>query len=366
MRGRRSVLAELAPPASVHPGLWLDRFLREQTEDGGDNNARGEKQRLIREVEGLTAPEGYREAASRRDRVLAAIGNVTFATARVEGRLAIGLGQKGAIEAGLTLERIWGVPFLPGSALKGLAAAAAEKLVEDDGWRKPRAGEQAADGGESFRTLFGTTDDRGDVVFHDAWWIPEGADPKVPIHLDVMTVHHKDYYEKGTAPPRDTDSPVPIPFATVAGSYRVAVEGPKEWRDAALDLLAIGLADLGLGAKTNAGYGRMSLEIEGRPATNPKTSLPGAAPPARGRSPLFDELLALRPNEVAGRLPNLVTKAAASIQDEQVRAEWAAAALARIESKAKKKLGEKEWFKTLLVWSGPLGERTGAPIAGAS
>lgn len=363
MKCRRSVLAELSRPVSVHPGLWLDRFLKEQTETGGDGKGTGEKQILIREVEGLPAPEGYREAAERREQALRAIGDVTFATARVEGRLAIGLGQKGTIEAGLALERTWGVPFLPGSALKGLAAAAAEKLVEDDGWRKPRAGDPATPGGESYRELFGTTDDRGGVVFHDAWWVPEGTEPKIPIHLDVMTVHHPEYYQKGTAPPRDTDSPVPVPFATVAGSYRVAVEGPGEWRDAALDLLEMGLAGLGLGAKTNAGYGRMKLDVEGRAAAPPGRAGPALRPAGvPPRSPLFEELGAVRANEIAGRFPNLVTKAESSLAVGE-RAEWAAAALERLDARARKAFQKKPWYENLVRWvtaAREQGDREGA------
>jgi hypothetical protein len=56
------------------------------------------------------------------------------------------------------------------------------------------------------------------------------------------------------------DSPVPVPFATVTGSYLVAVEGDPAWCHAAMGILKIGLAELGIGAKTNAGYGRMALD----------------------------------------------------------------------------------------------------------
>ncbi|MCS6872513.1 MAG: type III-B CRISPR module RAMP protein Cmr6, partial [Anaerolineae bacterium] len=41
-------------------------------------------------------------------------------TARLQGRLIVGLGGKGAMEFGITLHRVTGLPYVPGSALKGL------------------------------------------------------------------------------------------------------------------------------------------------------------------------------------------------------------------------------------------------------
>ena len=60
------------------------------------------------------------------------------------------------------------------------------------------------------------------------------------------------------------DSPTPIPFASVTGRYLVAVEGDPAWCDAAMKILGLGLAELGVGAKTNAGYGRMALDYEAK------------------------------------------------------------------------------------------------------
>jgi CRISPR-associated protein Cmr6 len=58
--------------------------------------------------------------------------------------MIIGLGQKGPVEAGLALEHTWGIPMIPGSALKGLTMAAAHLLLndEDQAWRKKAAEEE--------------------------------------------------------------------------------------------------------------------------------------------------------------------------------------------------------------------------------
>lgn len=268
MLSRRNVLAKIQKSPTTHAGLWLDKFLKAQTTDENeskDQDGTGAKAELIQSLDGHPMPVGYHQAYVRlRDGFQAEPTRVLLAPAKVEGRMVIGLGAKGALEAGLHLEHTWGVPILPGSALKGLAAATAHHLLEDDSWRK---GEKNTNREKvSFDVLFGTTDDAGKVIFHDAWWIPEAPDAKLPIHLDVMTVHHPKYYQAPAGgsppPPSDMDSPTPIAFASVTGSYLIAVEGEPAWCSVAMDILKIGLAELGIGAKTNAGYGRMLLDYE--------------------------------------------------------------------------------------------------------
>ena len=178
----------------------------------------------------------------------------TAIVAKSTGRVAIGLGNKGALEAGLTLSRTWGTPVLPGSALKGIAAKAARTFAADDAWRTA---------GESYQALFGTTDDCGCVTFHDAWWIA-GSTKSGWIAPDVITVHHSAYYTgDGDSPPSDMDAPIPNAFATVHGKFEIVLTGPEAWRQAALEWLKVGLDRIGIGAKTSAGYGRFRFETAG-------------------------------------------------------------------------------------------------------
>jgi len=250
---RRSALSSIACQPSTHAGLWLDKFLAVGKESAV------QKARLIREASEIAVPQGYRQAFAYRrasfERLADADRALLF-TATARGRLVVGLGQKGVLEAGLRIEPTWGVPILPGSSIKGLAAATAHLLVDDPQWRKNLSDEEREK--TSFDKLFGTTDEAGAVVFHDAWWIPGDA-KTLPIHPDVMTVHHSGYYGGDGSPPSDFDSPTPVPFATVNGDYLVVLEGEPAWCEAAGKLLEHGLAELGAGAKTNAGYGRMKL-----------------------------------------------------------------------------------------------------------
>jgi CRISPR-associated protein Cmr6 len=247
-----------ARPDSMHAGLWLDKFLP------GDKFGGEAKSAHIRKLEKQPVPRAYLDAYKMRaaSLVAAACRNAGLVLhARALGRLVIGLGAKGVLEAGLRVEPTWGVPILPGTALKGLAAAAAHYLVGGGDWAKPQGWPRSAASSppSSFEHLFGTRDSAGLVCFHDAWWVP--FDSCLPFAPDVMTVHHGDYYQKDNPPaPTDFDTPVPVAFMTVTGRYLVALEGEEHWCRSAEKLLEMGLRLLGIGAKTSSGYGRMSLE----------------------------------------------------------------------------------------------------------
>ncbi len=177
-----------------------------------------------------------------------------LAEAKVEGRLAIGLGDDGVLETSITLHHTYGVPYLRGSALKGLAAAFARN----------RIGGMWAKNSPAYKAVFGETDDAGYVTFHDALYVPGSGHNRQALYADIMTVHHKDYYGSGNKPPADWDEPTPVPFLSATGEYLIALSAPEnceEWLKAAFGILKLALAEEGIGAKTSSGYGRMKLEV---------------------------------------------------------------------------------------------------------
>lgn len=169
-------------------------------------------------------------------------------TATTSGPLAIGLGNPSPFEVGLTLHHTYGVPYLPGAALKGLARRAALK-------------QGIAEADEAFRVLFGDTKGAGYVTFWDGWLEPNQSRP---LQLDTITVHHPEYYRSGKVWPTDFDDPNPVAFLSVRPGVRfqVRLTGPGAWVQLAAQLLAWGLEQLGLGGKTNAGYGGFKVERE--------------------------------------------------------------------------------------------------------
>lgn len=248
MTSRRACLEQIRASASTHAGVWLDKFLPAQTQGGTKG------QHIQQGLDNIRVPMGYEEAFRRRKTAFQQaprpMGMVLrCAQAVAQGRVVVGLGQKSVLEVGLTLEHTWGLPYLPGSSLKGIAAWAARDS-QDPAWHE---------GGDSYLALFGDTDESGAVRFLDAWWEPKGSG--LPVHLDTMTVHHPHYYQSDDeTPPSDMDSPTPVAFASASGAYEVMLEGPEAWVEAAGELLKRGLRDHGIGAKTAGGYGRLDLD----------------------------------------------------------------------------------------------------------
>lgn len=274
--GRRNAVRDAWLEGQTHAGLWHDRYapvLRPKS----DPELRDERDRYLlaaakhlEQVCGRNLSDGYARAfAARVDMLHAHRGDVeggrTFLyEAQTAGRMIVGLGGGAVLEHQITLEHTWGVPVIPGSALKGLASATAHRY---GGARWKRA-ESGIPGGVDHQSLFGDTAHAGLVTFHDAWWDPKGSS-KLPMDLDVMTVHHRGYYADGKSPPADTDEPNPVSFITAHGTYLIALTGPEAWAKCAAEWLQVALAREGIGAKTRAGYGRMSLDL-GAPLVSPQ------------------------------------------------------------------------------------------------
>jgi len=239
-------------------GLWLDCGLKHQPDNAGRERTRFQraKDELLDQVCRVGYPTGY-DAHIRRVRADLEASRAVCVEGRTLGRTIVGLGAKNGAEFGITLDRTWGVPILPGSSLKGIAAAAAKQLAAEDSWRAA---------GDAYNWLFGTTDETGHVQFLDAWLIPGTARGGRLLQRDVMTPHHQAYYQHSghgePPPPSDMDGPNPIGFVSVSGAFLIAVVGEQPWADAAMVLLKQGLEVLGIGAKTNGGYGRIEVDFE--------------------------------------------------------------------------------------------------------
>ena len=260
MANRRDVLEGLLQPsADTNAGLWLEKCLRDLDQAGP-----GRQEHFDLLIAKAAVSAEYRRFFERWRKALESLEPCTrTAEATTLGRMVVGLGAESILETSISLHRIYGTPYIPGSALKGLAAAAAHKHLEDPSWKK--AGEKAKIG-DAHRALFGDQESSGYVTFHDALWIPEGE--RLPLDLDVMTVHHPNYYQgKDNEPPADWDNPTPVAFISARGRYLVAVTGPEDWVRAAMEILIEAVEKDGIGAKTAAGYGRMSLVPKREPET---------------------------------------------------------------------------------------------------
>ncbi|MBX5436873.1 MAG: type III-B CRISPR module RAMP protein Cmr6 [Alicyclobacillaceae bacterium] len=192
------------------------------------------------------------------------------------GPLALGLGGASALQVGFAFHSLYGVPYIPGSSLKGLASHYAHTVW---GGEDPRM----ARGGELHRRLFGQGPGRpsagwagggeqGLLVFHDALMRPDDLERAHggTMRVDVMTPHYTRYYT-GAGTPDGMEDPVPVPFLSLRDvrflvritAVDPSVNAAQEWARFALALLLEALRAWDVGAKTRSGFGRAAGEYEG-------------------------------------------------------------------------------------------------------
>ncbi len=211
---------------------------------------------------------------------------------KTSSRLVVGLGSGHVLETSLTLHHIFGIPYIPASALKGVVRMVsfweiAEKLNKNSDEEIEKLQRQLYDEEISssdneellkHKLLFGTQNFKGLLVFLDAFPIIEQN--QQIFELDVMTPHYQGYYTQDQAP-GDWENPNPIVFLTVkegisfcfnvlfdkfrAGRILGDEDFPREAKDiinSYSDLssevkkwLETALREFGVGAKTRLGYG---------------------------------------------------------------------------------------------------------------
>jgi CRISPR-associated protein Cmr6 len=247
-------------------GLWLDRLLTvnlQNWEISQEAKRRHHLMELIRRRESQIKEE-LNALQNRHEAMLEWYKRRGFAVRRIEAkpvwRFVVGLGAAHVLETGITLHRLFGLPIISGSALKGAARTwALFKLAEelpDEAPIRNLSLQELREKWQPFLEVFGSTEQAGSVIFFDA--IPL----KVPkFQLDILNPHYPNYYRtQGQNPPADWDSPKPVFFLTVTETpYRFAIAAKSEQDNRLLELaekwLKGALRELGIGAKTSADYG---------------------------------------------------------------------------------------------------------------
>jgi CRISPR-associated protein Cmr6 len=174
-------------------------------------------------------------------------------------KMIVGLGDSSVYETSITLHHIYGFPYIPGQAVKGIV----RNYVITEYFDKD---EKKAEKNNSFIKIFGNQSEAGKIIFFDAY---PASEPK--IDFDIMNVHYPDYYSK-TKEPTDDQNPNPIAFLTVKETKFVFSVGINNLIDeidfsgfkenSFSELLKNALEEKGVGAKTAAGYGYLQKEKE--------------------------------------------------------------------------------------------------------
>lgn len=227
---------------------------------------------------------------------------------KINWRLVIGLGDSSIYETSMTLHHIYGIPYIPGSAIKGILRHflvsellakdlsddnlnVMNKLIETDNikalfekgretikntltiYEKSENNNKKIEPSaklldkimhgwndlEKVREIFGNQKEKGKVIFLDSFPV---TPPK--IKPDIMNPHYGDYYS-GKTSPADYLNPVPIYFLTVEDTAFDFYLATKK-RDSdifneniggstIIDWIKKVLCEHGIGAKTAVGYG---------------------------------------------------------------------------------------------------------------
>ncbi|MGE4518021.1 MAG: type III-B CRISPR module RAMP protein Cmr6 [Desulfobacteraceae bacterium] len=224
-------------------------------------------------------------------------------------RMVVGIGDPSVYETSITLHHIYGIPYIPGSAIKGITRhyfilsefektnckwpeiSIFEKVLENFTFKDKKDQNKKNDEEkkfesfkskfsnapskeiynhfynekshikkemieiiENYQNIFGSQNKKGSVIFFDSFPMePPNIEP------DIMNVHYPDYYSKDKNP-TDDQNPNPIIFLTIKNTKFKFLLGSKDENllEKSKKYLSESLSEHGLGAKTAVGYGLWS------------------------------------------------------------------------------------------------------------
>ncbi len=197
-------------------------------------------------------------------------------------RMIVGLGNESIYETSMTLHHVYGIPYIPGSAVKGVVRSyiISELFGKNDKGRLDLENAEArALETKWFCDIFGCPEYsfykksmKGRISFFDSLPLSQ---PKIKI--DIMNPHYAPYYSdsSGKTPPADYHNPNPIPFLIVEDTEFEFIIGVKEIDNiplqegkflgktplsVAFEWMEKALNEHGIGAKTAVGYGYLTSE----------------------------------------------------------------------------------------------------------
>jgi CRISPR-associated protein Cmr6 len=330
-------------------GLLLDKYPTQEAIE--DNEKKGIWLKAFAQANHIDT-QLIASVAGRWQNMLQAMTASAF-TAPTSWRMVVGLGGNSVLETDLTLHHMYGIPFIPGSALKGLTRAYATGEVEKS--------KKLEDDGPEVKRIFGTQDRSGSVIFFDAMPVDE----HIELKLDIMNAHYPKYYSEHQIP-SNTQNPNPVTFLTVAATtfiFAVAPLRPTREKDRddtkkAYEWLQAAIKNYGVGGKTSAGYGRFQefsdLSFDQIASQNGSTAAPTAYvdPEVAKATRLMQELETMRTSDVANRI-NSYYQEWSRLTFADAKKLLAEAIIDKVKKAGREKQSsEKAWYKELVAFLG--------------
>lgn len=259
------------------PGLRFSYFLSVWTDDGQWRLDAQQRLNAFRPILTLTPSDKKRMSAlaERQSAQASAVPTAALLTleARAVAPFTTGLGNEHPLENGFAFLNPYGLPYLPGSGVKGVLRRAAEELANGEwgdtfGWTAAKVeelfGHQGDDNGEEADAW------RGALQFWDVY--PQLAGDQLTV--EIMTPHQGHYLQGGETP-HDSGGPNPILFLAVPPqsvfSFNVRCDEVRlseslregnAWKALMADAFEHAFEWLGFGAKTAVGYGNLARDMD--------------------------------------------------------------------------------------------------------
>lgn len=234
----------------------------------------------------LAAMRAWRDRQIALARPMVEQGRLLTLYARSTAPFTTGLGNEHPLENGFAFLNPYGLPYLPGSGVKGVLRQAARELIggewgESQGWTDKATtalfGLESGDGA--------TKHQRGALMFWDV--LPQIAGDS--LQVEVMTAHQSHYHQgrsdRGSGDstsPHDSGRPNPINFLTVPPNsgftfhvqcdvaflrrIEPALAEDLRWQALMRAVFEHAFSWLGFGAKTAVGYGAMTPDAKAETA----------------------------------------------------------------------------------------------------
>lgn len=277
---------DLPDPPPAHVGLWLDRYLVEPNSDNEGSEEKAGRTLLhhaaVMAVDRPSRPalQIYQPIFERWRRLAEADGATRRRVLEIRASSRLLLHPSIAtsvIEGSLLLHHTYGLPYIPGSALKGICRARARRQTVLIPTRYEKLVADVRECGRNkeppwVTNLFGFVEEdtegglAGLVDFWDALWIPPTKGFAAPLARDIVNPHHSSYATGLGHPfPTPTESPIPTHFLSVPPGTQfllvietAAIAGADDLLDFVLDECLLPALEFdGVGAKTAANYGRL-------------------------------------------------------------------------------------------------------------
>lgn len=234
--------------------------------------------------------------AQRQSHTAQAAANVLTLDAIATAPFTTGLGNEHPLENGFAFLNPYGLPYLPGSGVKGVLRQAARELASGEwgdshGWNDDKIHLLERKGQPTIElstidALFGLEGEDGDsdqVRGALSFWDALPLIPGDSLAVDIMTPHQSHYYQQkkdrksgDSTSPHDSGQPNPISFLTLPPLTRFAfhvqcdaahlerlapdLAHGNRWQQLLIKAFEHAFEWLGFGAKTRVGYGAMQVD----------------------------------------------------------------------------------------------------------